>query len=109
MAVLAVYAPCSATGAGNPYLDVVLARSPATEAPTLCFDIKEETMAYRVDGWKGIAWYRRKPTRDGRAFMTMIGDDRIFEVDADDVHKIDDKDYCSECGQIGCRCDGREH
>lgn len=65
-------------------------------------------MAYRVDGYKGIAWYRVKPTRDGRAFMTMVGDDRVFEVDKGDVHKIDSKSYCAECGQIGCTHDGRE-
>ena len=66
-------------------------------------------MAYRVDGWRGIAWRRAARTQDGRAFMTMIGDDRIFEVDADDVHRIGHKSYCAECGQIGCTHDGREH
>lgn len=65
--------------------------------------------AYKVKGWQGVAWRRAKPTRDGRAYMTMIGDDRVFEVDINDVHEIEDGDYCSECGQIGCVHDGREH
>jgi hypothetical protein len=59
-------------------------------------------VAYKIDGWNGIAWRRARKTKDGRAFMTMIGDDRVFEVDAEDVHHIRDDEYCPECGQIGC-------
>jgi len=62
-------------------------------------------MAYRVDGYSGIAFYRAKPARDGRAFMIMVGDDRVHEVPADDVHPIKRESYCGECGQIGCHCD----
>lgn len=38
----------------------------------------------------------------------MIGDDREFVIDVDDLTAIDDLDYCSECGQIGCGHDGRD-
>lgn len=60
-------------------------------------------MAYRVDGYRGVAWYRARKSRDGVAFMTMVGDDRVFEFDCDDVHRIGDDQYCSICGQIGCQ------
>lgn len=59
-------------------------------------------MVYRVDGWEGIAFYRARRSKDGRAFMVMVGDDRVREVPADTVHRIRDEDYCAECGQIGC-------
>lgn len=36
----------------------------------------------------------------------MVGDDRPFVVDCDDLVKIDRSDYCGECGQIGCTHDG---
>lgn len=60
-------------------------------------------MAYQVDGYQGVAWYRARKSRDGRAFMTMVGDDRVFEFDCGDVHRIKDDQYCSICGQIGCQ------
>lgn len=64
-------------------------------------------MAYRIDGWDGIAWYRIG-YKGGDSLMVMVGDDRVFEVETEHVHRIEDKDYCSACGQIGCTCDGRE-
>jgi hypothetical protein len=33
----------------------------------------------------------------------MVGDDRRHVIDVDDLVKIGDDDYCSGCGQIGCR------
>lgn len=33
----------------------------------------------------------------------MVGDDRVHLVDPDDLTKIEDDDYCHECGQVGCR------
>lgn len=32
----------------------------------------------------------------------MIGDDRLFTFDIDDVNQIDESAYCHSCGQIGC-------
>lgn len=43
-----------------------------------------------------------------KLIMVMIGDDREFTFDKDEVHKLDDLAYCAECGQIGCTHDGRE-
>jgi hypothetical protein len=34
--------------------------------------------------------------------VVMVGDDREHEVDPDDLVMLDDDDYCSSCGQIGC-------
>ena len=32
----------------------------------------------------------------------MVGDDREFIHDIDDLVKLDESEYCSGCGQIGC-------
>ena len=37
-----------------------------------------------------------------RVIAIMVGDDYKHIVDVDDLTKIDDDDYCSGCGQIGC-------
>jgi hypothetical protein len=75
--------------------------------------------AYAVKGWgKGIAWrvlgWETEPdddtewtgieNRTGRIVAVMIGDDRHFSVDPDDVKAIEEGSYCPECGQIGCGC-----
>lgn len=35
----------------------------------------------------------------------MVGDDREHIIDVDELTKLDDDDYCSVCGQIGCTAD----
>jgi len=37
-----------------------------------------------------------------RVRAVMVGDDSVWEFDAGDLVKLDDEDYCSCCGQIGC-------
>ncbi len=37
----------------------------------------------------------------------MVGDDREFIIDIDDLTLLDDKDYCYVCGQVGCKGDFR--
>jgi len=78
--------------------------------------------AYTVDRWSGIAWrvlgWKVEPDADtewsgyyirtGEIVCRMIGDDRDFTFDPDDVTPLDREAYCGECGQIGCRCDGLE-
>ncbi len=44
--------------------------------------------------------------RTGMVIVTMIGDDCRHVVDQDDLTPLDRADYCGECGQIGCQCDG---
>lgn len=41
-----------------------------------------------------------------RVVAHMIGDDRDFTFDVDDLEPIAREDYCGECGQIGCAHDG---
>lgn len=37
-----------------------------------------------------------------RVIAVMVGDDRGHVVDVSDLTKLDDNQFCSECGQIGC-------
>jgi len=41
-----------------------------------------------------------------RVVAHMIGDDRDFTFDVDDMEPIAREDYCGQCGQIGCAHDG---
>jgi len=72
--------------------------------------------AYKVKGYNGVAWFVRgwetQPdedtewtgyeTRTGRVVATMVGDDRRFTFDPDDLTPIRRRDYCGGCGQMGC-------
>jgi hypothetical protein len=76
--------------------------------------------AYTVKGYRGIAWYvlgwEIEPTEDtewdgieertGKIVAVMVGDDRRFVFDADEITALPREDYCGECGQIGCTHDG---
>ncbi len=77
--------------------------------------------AYKIkDDYDGIAWHilgwQTEPNEDtewtgmedrtGQVVCIMIGDDRKFTFDPEDVIPIDREAYCSECGQIGCCHDG---
>lgn len=77
--------------------------------------------AYRVDGYRGIAWRvwgwqievtvtddDEQTERTGKLHCTMIGDDRSFYFDPEDVHQLGETEYCESCGQIGCSHDGRD-
>lgn len=81
------------------------------EAPEYAAD------AYTVAGWgAGIAWrvfgWETQPDADtewsgieertGKLVCIMVGDDRTFAVDPDDVTPLPDDGYCPECGQTGC-------
>lgn len=79
---------------------------------------------YTIEGWSpGIAWYLLGPVmvRDADyewsgieepheylVRAVMVGDDRVFEVDRDDLTPLNDLDYCAVCGQVGCTHDGRD-
>lgn len=72
---------------------------------------------YMVTGHGGIAWYISgyRTYRDedyewtgieeidySMVNMIMVGDDRVFTFDVDDLTEIAEDAYCHECGQIGC-------
>ena len=75
--------------------------------------------AYRVTGHDGIAWHvlgwKTAPDEDtewtgieertGQAVCMMIGDDRKWTFDPDDIKPLSRGEYCGECGQIGCHGD----
>lgn len=58
--------------------------------------IGPETAPDEDTEWTGIE------NETGRLLVVMIGDDRVFAVDPDDVTELADEDLCFECGQIGC-------
>jgi hypothetical protein len=76
--------------------------------------------AYTVKGFSGIAFHvagwETAPDADtdwtgievrtGRIIAVMIGDDYRHRIDPDDLTAITRRDYCGECGQIGCGHDG---
>lgn len=48
-------------------------------------------------------WEETELCRTGDSVIAvMVGDDRRHIVDKSDLTEIDEEDYCSDCGQIGC-------
>lgn len=47
--------------------------------------------------WSGIEYDNEQNVR-----AVMVGDDRVFIVDVDDLTVLADNEYCRDCGQIGC-------
>jgi hypothetical protein len=45
-------------------------------------------------------------TDTDRVVAVMIGDDREFTFDVEDLTALDRDEFCGECGQIGCGHDG---
>jgi len=79
--------------------------------------------AYEAEGWgQGIAWYvlgwETMPdddtewsgyeVRTGNVIAIMVGDDRHFTFEPDDLTPLAREDYCGVCGQMGCGHDGLE-
>lgn len=42
--------------------------------------------------------------RTGKLVCVMIGDDKPHTCDPSDLTRLRSRDYCQECGQIGCGC-----
>lgn len=75
--------------------------------------------AYKVHGYSGVAFsvygWETQPTeetewtgqeeRTGKVVAVMVGDDRYFYVDPEDLTAVKDSEYCGGCGQIGCCAD----
>lgn len=82
---------------------------------------------YRHSDYPGVAWYAHKYSKDfywepiyddegelihedyvdcedrTRVVCCMVGDDRDFTFDVEELIKLEEGDYCPECGQIGCK------
>lgn len=77
--------------------------------------------AYAVEGYRGVAWrvygWETEPDHDtdwtgieertGRVVAVMVGDDRRFTFEPDELTILPEDEFCHECGQIGCTADGR--
>ena len=75
--------------------------------------------AYKIKGYSGIAWevlgWELKDTeetewsgyqeRSRNIVAVMIGDDRPFIFDSDDIEPLSESDYCGGCGQTTCYSD----
>lgn len=76
--------------------------------------------AVQIKGHSGIAWHvlgwETEPDEDthwtgyenrtGNLVCMMVGDDRHWSFEPDDILELAREDYCGECGQIGCGHDG---
>ena len=60
--------------------------------------IGPETVPDEDTEWSGY----ENPT--GRVVLHMVGDDRHFSFDPEDLIALSDEEFCGGCGQIGCRC-----
>lgn len=74
-------------------------------------DISFPADAYRVTGYDGVAWYvlgwevepgEEEMEATGRVVAVMVGDDRRFTFDLDELSPLGEGEYCPDCGQIGC-------
>jgi hypothetical protein len=61
-----------------------------------------ETQPDEDTTWSGIE------ERMGRVVCVMVGDDLHRSFDPDDLQHLARSAFCSECGQVGCHCDGYE-
>lgn len=61
-------------------------------------------VAFRVLGWEIAPRFEDSETYDqtGKVTIRMIGDDRHWYVDFDDLDPLKEDAYCWSCGQIGC-------
>jgi hypothetical protein len=80
------------------------------EYETECSCFGEDVHCRFCDG-SGKVWIQEdepEEVRTGRVICVMVGDDRRFTFDPDELTPLDDLDYCASCGQVGCTHDGRE-
>ena len=61
-----------------------------------CWIVGDQTEPDQDTEWTGIE------TKTGRLVARMVGDDHLFICDPEDISTLDDSDFCSECGQVGC-------
>lgn len=67
-------------------------------------EVKEEMFSFIDDetGEVNWGWDEVEVVSDSMVECYMIGDNRKFIVDIQDLTKIDINDFCGSCGQIGC-------
>lgn len=87
------------------------------------FALRARWAALDAESYGGVAFYFAGPEcashwsaggeeyeedETGNALMIMVGDDRRFSIDPDDITPLEDLAYCASCGQIGCTADDRD-
>lgn len=68
-------------------------------------DIQERYAEYVEDGDSGevfFGWEEVEVISDSIVECYMIGDNKMFRFDIEDLTPIDVNDFCGSCGQIGC-------
>lgn len=62
----------------------------------------------KSDLYPGIALWIVESNEDehGNVIVRMIGDDRDFEASPETLHVVEEDEFCSGCGQIGCHAYG---
>lgn len=56
----------------------------------------------KVEGYNGVAWSVVEDDGSGFAVCVMIGDDRRFVHDRNELTVLDEDEFCDGCGQLGC-------
>lgn len=99
-------------------LDEVLAhpddRYAVAWMPGVAFWVDGPELEYPPDWgyWDGEEWIEDSepdPIETGMMLMVMVGDDRCHVIDPDDLTRLDNDNYCHECGQVGCTATSREY
>lgn len=74
----------------------------------------DTSVAYSVNGYSGVAFRALghpiesvdcdgfETANEDMVQVVMIGDDRVFTVDMEDLTPIEREEFCGQCGQIGC-------
>jgi hypothetical protein len=68
------------------------------EVPTICYGIDENGDEYEMEDWSET----EKVEDRSQVVATMVGDNRKFTFDVDEVTLLGDDEFCHTCGQIGC-------
>jgi len=69
------------------------------------YQVKDsEGIAYYLKGYKQVwdAEYGEYFPDEDYVIAVMVGDDREWTIDVDDLIPLDEDGFCRECGQVGC-------
>jgi hypothetical protein len=91
----------SAKGFGGIALRVVA--YPKVWEPDFSFAMDSFGEEYEYDTGNG-EWVENPDS--GRVLVCMVGDNRKYELDREDLTPLAREEFCGECGQIGCAHDG---
>jgi hypothetical protein len=70
----------------------------AEQRPMICFGEDEDGTEVEIEDWSETELVRS----GDNVVAVMVGDDRRWVIDKDDLTLISEDDYCHECGQVGC-------